>query len=274
MPKRTMALSSKFEDGFDCNVPPFGTLFDLPFYGGWCVGVRLPTELPQDEVSWQHHLATEEIHQSHDMKPRRACEFLGGRIAMRKALRRMSDGEMALFDSPLLRNDRGAPILPLDYRGSISHKDQVAIALVYSKEDTSESAEQLTERYVGVDIENLATSRRTDLLQRRILTATESERLGSLGSTGLTVQQEVLLSFSFKEAVYKAIDPILNRYVSFKEVEVAPHADGSCEAEFRGREELASPSGCELEGSLVMRGHWLRLGDFVITTMIAAKPSS
>lgn len=36
-----------------------------------------------------------------------------------------------------------------------------------------------------------------------------------------------MLRFSLKEAVYKSIEPVLRRHVSYKEVEVQPHADGT-----------------------------------------------
>jgi phosphopantetheinyl transferase (holo-ACP synthase) len=35
-----------------------------------------------------------------------------------------------------------------------------------------------------------------------------------------------MLRFSLKEAVYKSIEPELNRYVSYKEIEVQPSSDG------------------------------------------------
>lgn len=57
--------------------------------------------------------------------------------------------------------------------------------------------------------------RRVDL-RRRILTPRECDSLG--GVAGVTEQEEVLLRFSVKEAVYKAVHPFLHRPLGFKDV--------------------------------------------------------
>jgi 4'-phosphopantetheinyl transferase EntD len=49
----------------------------------------------------------------------------------------------------------------------------------------------------------------------RVLTDEELARAGALGE-GRT--RHVLRAFSMKEAIYKAIDPFLRRYVAFREV--------------------------------------------------------
>ena len=46
------------------------------------------------------------------------------------------------------------------------------------------------------------------------------------------MEEEVLLRFSFKEAVYKAIHPFLERSVDFSEVEIEPLQDGSAKINF------------------------------------------
>ena len=46
------------------------------------------------------------------------------------------------------------------------------------------------------------------------------------------MEEEVLLRFSFKEAVYKAIHPFLERSVDFSEVEIEPLEDGSAKINF------------------------------------------
>lgn len=42
--------------------------------------------------------------------------------------------------------------------------------------------------------------------------------LGALEGAGVSVESELLLRFSLKESVYKAIHPFVRRYVSFHEV--------------------------------------------------------
>lgn len=57
--------------------------------------------------------------------------------------------------------------------------------------------------------------RRADL-RRRVLTPKECESLGHVA--GLSEEEEVLLRFSLKEAVYKAAHPFLHRPLRFKDV--------------------------------------------------------
>jgi 4'-phosphopantetheinyl transferase EntD len=56
-------------------------------------------------------------------------------------------------------------------------------------------------------------------IERRILTPREQQ-----GISG----RDVTLRFAIKEAIYKAVDPIVRRYVGFTEVELEVSADGSC----------------------------------------------
>lgn len=67
----------------------------------------------------------------------------------------------------------------------------------------------------GVDIELPGVQRRVDL-RRRVLTPRECDSLGNVA--GVTEQEEVLLRFSVKEAVYKAVHPFLHRPLGFKDV--------------------------------------------------------
>ena len=69
------------------------------------------------------------------------------------------------------------------------------------------------------------------MLARRLLTENEQKRLGSLNDL-CSKEDEVLLRFSLKEAVYKAIHPFLLRPVGFMEVEVDPNIDGTATLTF------------------------------------------
>ena len=131
--------------------------------------------------------------------PVRRRELVAGRAAMRMLL-----GEPL----PILADDRGAPILPAGWVGSISHKAERAAALLAAAGDG----------FVGLDIEQAAPSRLP--IERRILTAAEQQRVRD--------GRDVTLHFAIKEAIYKAIDPIVRRYVGFTEVELDIRGDGSC----------------------------------------------
>jgi enterobactin synthetase component D len=114
-------------------------------------------------------------------------------IAGRTAIHQILDGDHAV-----LSNDRGAPIVPAGYSGSISHKLTRAAALLAPAEHG----------HVGVDLERKAPTKLD--IASRILTPREARVAGA----------ELLRVFAIKEAIYKAIDPMMRRYVGFQEVEL------------------------------------------------------
>jgi enterobactin synthetase component D len=129
------------------------------------------------------------------LAPPRRRELSAGRAALREALG---------MNVAILPDDRGAPVLPSGWVGSISHKGPRAAAIVAPA----------GQGFIGVDLEIAAPSRMP--IERRILTPREQ------GVTG----KEVTLRFAIKEAIYKAVDPFVRRYVAFTEVELDVHADG------------------------------------------------
>ena len=128
-------------------------------------------------------------------------------IAGRTALRALLAAEHAAH--PILPDDRGAPQLPAGWVGSVSHKGTAAAAIIAPSSDPR--------AHVGVDLE-LAAPPKQDIA-RWILTKREQETLDDRGR-GAT------LRFSIKEAIYKAVDPFVRRYVAFTEVELDVH-DGT-----------------------------------------------
>ena len=183
-------------DGLDESAPVFGTLFDIPFHGGRCVGVRLPPPTHLSMTAWRRELCgideagndccetdtmgdlmVEEFDFADGIPNKaNAVQFLGGRVALRRLdalpatrthahshvhlpvyihagnaqmptralahartwiqiqtptqIRRAMGEVVSAAVAPVLRNHRGAPLIPKFLRGSISHKDQVAVALV------------------------------------------------------------------------------------------------------------------------------------------------
>ena len=72
---------------------------------------------------------------------------------------------------------------------------------------------------VGIDVER--TSRPTSLrLARKILAAEEGRELGL--HLGLDEQQDLTLRFSLKEALYKAMHPLLEQTIAWHSVLVRP----------------------------------------------------
>ncbi len=147
--------------------------------------------------------------------PRRKRTFFGGRHALRRAL-----ADAACTDpGPVPPNVRGAPLLIAPTVGSVSHKDDVAAAI----------AATVDKGFVGIDVEHRRRDSRTDI-SRFVLTDDERAALGGLSAH--PAEEELLLRFSLKEALYKVLDPVLRRYVGFHEVEVQPQDDGTATVRF------------------------------------------
>jgi 4'-phosphopantetheinyl transferase EntD len=141
----------------------------------------------------------------------RLHEFVLGRLALRTGLHHLI-GHAPM--TSILSDSRGAPILPAGWVGSISHKAGHAAGLVAPD----------TGARVGVDLE-LAAPPRVDI-GPRVLTAAEHGRIARLPPDAYG--RAVTLRFAIKEAIYKAVDPFVRRYVGFQEVELDVHDDGGC----------------------------------------------
>jgi enterobactin synthetase component D len=188
--------------------------------------------------------------------PRRAS-FVGGRLALRSVLAKVQPG---LDTTPILRTARGAPLLPPPVVGSVSHKRRLAVALAAVPSPDVQT--------LGVDLEEVPDESellRPDLA-RKILTARERHALAELEtSDALAYRVAVRLRFALKEAVYKAIDPHVQRYVRFQEVEVEPSDSGETRVvlslpEFVGRD-------------ITVRAWWTRLGDHLVASAIGSSLS-
>lgn len=131
-------------------------------------------------------------------------EFVAGRTALHLAL---GDFEVAIG-----AGRRGAPAMPAGFTGSVSHKQGTAIAIVAPFEAG----------WIGIDLERAAPPKLD--IARRILTDRERQGLPALDDER---GRAVTLRFSIKEAIYKAVDPIVERYVGFSEVEL-DLGDGYC----------------------------------------------
>jgi 4'-phosphopantetheinyl transferase EntD len=212
--------------------------FELRLEHGLCIGVHLPEGPDTIDALAASALCAEEHAFALAMSAPRRRSWIGGRVALHRALERAGFASGAIF-----ADDRGAPTLPAGIVGSISHKDDLAVALVAIG----------TSARVGVDIE--ADGARSQDIASIVLADDEQTELASFA--GSERAREVLLRFSAKEAIYKALDPFVRRYVAFREVSVSPRPDGT--AEVRAR------LGAEASG-LSIESRWTRRQGFVLTT--------
>jgi len=206
----------------------FQTAFALPLEHGLCVAVRLPTDKAADGGAAA--LPLEELHPREqevlaEMQPKRQLTYAGGRIAMRRALQEAGAGAAA--DAPVLSDGAGAPAVQPGAIGSISHTDGLAAAFVRPEHHGggggSDDDSGWLCKAVGVDVER--ASRSIGLrIARRVLSEGERATLGACES--LPEPSDLLLRVSIKEALYKALHPLVRRPIRWHSVAVQPAADG------------------------------------------------
>lgn len=216
--------------------PLFPVAFTRDTAHGRLVGVRLPPDDRLDGVDGLP-LHPEEIAIARSLPPARRTGFVGGRLAARTAA---ADAGLAM--GPVRHDDRGAPLALGGVTVSISHKSTMAVALVVPA----------SEWRVGVDLEILRHPR-VDISPRVL---TEEERAAISDLEGDMWTRALLLRFSVKEALYKAIDPFVRRYVAFHEVQVQPLDTGR----------VLVVLGPTLPDDLIVEASWHDVEAVVLTT--------
>jgi enterobactin synthetase component D len=188
---------------------------ELPF--GTCVGIALPAidragraSDEADPFELPSVLHAEEVAFARGLSPIRRVGWVGGRVALRAALAAVGVDAAA----PILATPRGAPQLPPGAVGSVSHKSDLAVALAARAAGASAAT-------LGIDVE-MPRSLKQDIA-RHVLTS--DERV-ALPAGGPARDAQVLLLFSAKEAIYKALDPWVRRFVSFQEAAIARASGG------------------------------------------------
>ena len=164
-----------------------------------------PDPVPDEVLS---ELPDPEAELARGLRGYRQVQFTGGRIALRTACEQLGARPPAL-----LPDERGAPQMPRGFVGSISHKRDLALAMV-AREGSGT---------LGVDLEEYGPPRLA--IAQKVLTERELAEIEALPEDRRWIS--VLLRFSIKESIYKAIDPYVRRYVGFHEAEVFPDLRGA-----------------------------------------------
>lgn len=169
---------------------------------GVLAAVPLPTgtdPVPNEVLSRLHPrevgLATAE-------RGRRQIELVGGRLAFRAARSELGLGE----ELPLLSSSSRTPLCPPGLTASITHKEDLALALVAS------SGEGL----VGIDLEGGPRDR--SAIMSKVCRPEELEAVQQLPEAERW--PNVMTRFAVKEAIYKAIAPQLGRFFGFQAARV------------------------------------------------------
>lgn len=187
--------AESFAEAF-VRVTPFGVLagFHLPD----AADASIPGELHDDEKA---HAETLVAH--------KRVAWIGGRLAFWRAASELGWPRGALRNGP-----GGELLLPDGLTGSISHKTSLAVALVARADATGAT--------LGVDLETAEPAR--PAIAEIALRIEERDALHAIPETGRWPR--LVLAFSAKEALYKALHPHLKRYVRYDEASVVFSADG------------------------------------------------
>ncbi|MGC9984001.1 MAG: 4'-phosphopantetheinyl transferase superfamily protein [Polyangia bacterium] len=221
--------------------------FRLSLVHGRCVGVRIPAQVNEAVLA---ALVPDERTFVSTLAPGRHPSWVAGRLALREAFR-----DLGIGPGPILATRRGAPALPSDLVGSISHKRMLAVGLAARREGGAS---------IGVDLEtsppafasaHQAQSQARPDVRTRVLTHDELLRLESVPEENR--RRTVILHFSLKEALYKAIDPLVGRHVAFHEASMTPLPDGSASIALALSED---------DGSFFAVGSWTEVEDHFLTT--------
>lgn len=167
---------------------------------------------------------------------KRQAEFLAARLCARKALRIQT----GLDSVPAQQENSRIPLWPAHSCGSMSHSHSLAVALVGDCHNW---------QGFGLDIEKPLNLKRAQRLAKSILTTDEYDIYDHLDSA----QQAMYLTvvFSFKESLFKALNPLTNTYFSFHDAQVLGLSTAvsghACLRLCKGLSE-DWPAGSELEG--------------------------
>lgn len=173
-------------------------------------GTNVAFAISSEEMPEYTLMADEERALSACAGRRRRQRFARGRSAVHLALARLGIQKSC----PILRGRSGEPLWPPGIMGSISHCDPWSVAVV---------ANGPSPLFIGVDLENVRCVNEIDITE---LICSEKELTWVNASNDFG--RRLAVTFSAKEAAYKAFYRACKSYIDFKEVALSPLADEQC----------------------------------------------
>ena len=219
-------------------------LIDFNIHGVSFFGAPLPFD-SQLEESFSHLLP----HTMANVAQVRKQEFIAGRYCAYQAAKLVG---LELVKLPAAKTRE--PVWPEGIVGSITHSKLMAISCVSLSQDWSS---------IGIDAEELINpSLRADI-ESLVASPVELQYLGSLDSQiGLTVL------FSAKEALYKALFPLVRTFIDFKEVKLT-----NLDADTKVFELELISSNEKLAGHLGRyQGSFKQFGETIVTVVSIPRP--
>lgn len=187
---------------------PYSVVYREAVHHGVVIGVSLPEQKAAIPAGVIAQLHPDERAFAESLRGFRKMHWVGARIATATAFSLLGYGA-----PPVLSDPWGAPTSQHDLSISISHKKHLAVAIVARSDHGS----------LGVDLEDLEPPR--PVIASRILRPEELHEIEQLPESRRWTA--MLIRFSVKEAIYKALAPRQRRYIAFTEAEVTPDVDGT-----------------------------------------------
>ncbi|GAC1318096.1 MAG: hypothetical protein NVSMB2_12550 [Chloroflexota bacterium] len=176
---------------------------------------------------------------------RRRRSLAAGRAAARRAL---ADLGASAAQEGIGRGRGGEPLWPSDMVGTITHTEDVAMAVVGWRRDCAG---------LGIDLEALAPGM-SERAARLVCTPTERAWLVDRSGEWRT------RIFSAKEAVFKALNPLEGVYLGFADAELLWHeADGAFDAR------LLKPTAAGFDRGAVVRVRSTVVGTLILSVTFA-----
>jgi len=181
---------------------PYSEAFRLDTPFGPCVGIALPAA-GRFTAGQSAQLHPQEAAHAEGLSDFRCRTYVGGRLALRAAF-----GLAGLTaEGPVLTGPAGEPLLPPQAWGSISHKQNLAVAV---------ASRAVESGGLGIDLETIQPGR-IDIASR-VLRPEELAAIAHLAE--LERWQQTRRAFSAKEAIYKAGYPLAHRFFGFQEAQL------------------------------------------------------
>jgi len=137
--------------------------------------------------------------------PKRQAEFVAGRLCVNQCFDQFSVSSIP----KILRGHRGCPVWPSPFKGSISHTNGTAVAVVTQASTISS---------IGIDIEKTLNETATKEVGNLVLTTTDQRHYINCQKSKMSLEQYTTYLFSAKEAVYKALFPLVQHFFDFSAV--------------------------------------------------------
>lgn len=134
---------------------------------------------------------------------KRRAEFLAGRYCAAKALQQLN-----IHNRVIGTGKHRNPLWPSNIKGSISHCDNYAVAVVTDKKHILG---------IGIDIENKITEETFHKTQSQVLSESEFDLISS------DISKQTLafaIAFSLKESFFKAAYPTVEQYFDFSAISI------------------------------------------------------